>query len=118
MAEIETILSIDNVHGKLKKSDKGYFYVRNGKQFYRNREETYQKKQSPRQKWNSEAFAYANRQLALLKSSPELEQQLLQDYEESNHIAANGKEYPTLWAWKFNSLLFEYKQAHPFSNPS
>ena len=76
------------------------------------------KKQSPRQKWNSEAFAYANRQLALLKSSPELEQQLLQDYEVSNHIAANGKEYATLWAWKFNSLLFEYKQAHPFSNPS
>lgn len=83
MAEIETILSIDNVHGKLKKSDKGYFYVRNGKQFYRDREETYQKKQSPRQKWNSEAFAYANRQLALLKSSPESEQLLRQEYEAS-----------------------------------
>ena len=50
--------------------------------------------------------------------TPELEQQLLQDFEASNHIATNGKEYPTLWAWKFNSLLFEYKQAHPFSNPS
>ena len=76
MADIETTSAIDIVHGKFKKADKGYFYVRNGKQFYRDREETYQKNQSPKQKYNSEAFAYANRQLALLKASPESEAQL------------------------------------------
>jgi hypothetical protein len=114
MAEIETTSAIDIVRGKFKKSDKGYFYIRNGKQFYRDREETYQKNQSPKQKYNSEAFAYANRQLALLKASLESEAQLNVEYEAANHIASNGKTYGTLWAWKFNSLLCEYKQSHPF----
>ena len=114
MAEIETTSAIDIVRGKFKKADKGYFYIRNGKQFYRDREETYQKNQSPKQKYNSEAFAYANRQLALLKASSESEAQLNVEYEAANHIASNGKTYRTLWAWKFNSLLYEYKQSHPF----
>ena len=114
MAEIETTSAIDIVRGKFKKTDKGYFYIRNGKQFYRDREETYQKNQSPKQKYNSEAFAYANRQLALLKASPELEAQLTTEYEAANHVASNGKTYGTLWSWKFNSLLYEYKQSHPF----
>ena len=35
--------------------------------------------------------------------------------EAANHIASNGKTYSTLWAWKFNSLLYEYKQSHPFA---
>lgn len=115
MADIETISAINGIHGKLKNDDKGYFYIRNGKQFYRNREENYQKNQSPRQKWNSEAFAYANRQLALLKASPESEAQLNDEYKAANHIASNGKAYDTLWAWKFNSLLYDYKTAHPFA---
>ena len=59
MAEINTTSAIDEVRGKFKKADKGYFYIRNGKQFYRDREENYQKNQSPkhqqlcvrRQKW-------------------------------------------------------------------
>lgn len=114
MAEIETTSAIDIVRGKFKKADKGYFYIRNGKQFYRDREETYQKNQSPKQKYNSEVFAHANRQLALLKSSPESEAQLNAEFEAAKHIASNGKTYTTVWAWKFNSLLYEYKQSHPF----
>ena len=43
MAEIETTSAINIVRGKFKNADKGYFYIRNGKQFYRDREETYQK---------------------------------------------------------------------------
>ena len=68
MSEIVTSSGIDRIHGKLQKRDDGYFYVRNGKQFFRSREENYQKNQSPRQKWNSAAFAYANRELAKLRA--------------------------------------------------
>ena len=117
MSEIVTSSGIDRIHGKLQKRDDGYFYVRNGKQFFRSREETYQKNQSPRQKWNSAAFAYANRELAKLRATPELESQLRSDFEAANHIASNGKTYTTVWAWKFNSLLRDYKLSHPFINP-
>ena len=111
MAEIEPSTGIDYVHGKLKGGDAGYFYVRNGKQFYRDRQETYQ---SPRQKWNSAAFAYAHRELHSIESDPELKNQMETAFEAANHIASNGKSYSTAHAWKFNSLLHEYKQTHPF----
>lgn len=114
MAIIQTSSGIDKVHGKLNNKTEGYFYIRNGKQFYRNREENYQKHQSPRQKWNSKAFAYAQKCLQQLLSSPESTSQLTAECEAANHIASNGKRYTTLRAWKFNSLLYEYKQAHPF----
>ena len=61
MAKIETTSAINQIHGKTNGRDRGYFYMRNGKQFYRDRDETYQQNQSPRQKWNSAAFAYASR---------------------------------------------------------
>ena len=70
MAEIETTSAIDIVRGKFKKADKGYFYIRNGKQFYRDREETYQQNQSPKQKYNSEVFAYANAYMAQHYGTP------------------------------------------------
>ena len=114
MSEIITSSGIDIIRGKLKKSDAGYFYVRNGKQFYRTREEGYQKNQSPRQKWNSDAFKYAHGQLHQLMSDPASVAQLKAEYEAANHVASNGKSYTTLRAWKFNSLLHEYKQSHPF----
>lgn len=116
MAKIETANAINQIHGKTNGKESGYFYMRNGKQFYRTREETYQQNQSPKQKYNSEAFAYANRQLALLKASPESEALLNAEYEAADHIASNGKKYTTLWAWKFNSLLHDYKMQHPFVN--
>ena len=114
MAKIETTSAINQIHGKTNSRDRGYFYMRNGKQFYRDRDETYQQNQSPRQKWNSAAFAYANKITNELFSSPESEAQLKAEYEAAQHIASNGKAYSTLRAWKFNSLLHDYKLAHPF----
>ena len=113
MSKVKTSSGIDEIRGKTNGRDSGYFYMRNGKQFYRSREENYQKNQSPRQKWNSAAFKYANSQLKLL-TSPEAKAQLEADFEAAKHIASNGKTYTSVRAWKFNSLLHEYKQTHPF----
>ena len=44
------------------------FFLYTTSKTHRSREENYQKNQSPRQKWNSAAFAYANRELAKLRS--------------------------------------------------
>jgi uncharacterized protein YhdP len=115
MSEIKTSSGIEQVHGKTNGRDSGYFYMRNGKQFYRTRDETYQKDQSPRQKWNSAAFKHANSQLKLL-ATPEAKAQMLADFEAARHIASNGKTYSTARAWKFNSLIHEYKQTHPFES--
>lgn len=71
MAKIKTSSGIEGVCGKANSKDHGYFYMRNGNQFYRTREETYQKNQSPRQKWNSDAFAFANAQMAQRYGTPE-----------------------------------------------
>lgn len=116
MSEIETSAGIDLLHGKFNKKNAGYFYVRNGKQFYRDREETYQQNQSPRQKWNSAAFKYAHSLLHSIESDSELNAQMKAEYEAAHHQAPNGKTYTTAHAWKFNSLLFEYKQSHPFES--
>ena len=114
MAEIGTANPIDFIKGKLSGNDSGYFYMRNGKQFFRTREENYQKKQSPRQKWNSAAFACAHKQLRAIEADAELTAQMQAEYHAAQHIAANGKSYTTAHAWKFNSLLWGWKEAHPF----
>ena len=113
MSKVKTSSGIEQVHGKTNSRDSGYFYMRNGKQFYRSREENYQQNQSPRQKWNSAAFKYANSQLKLL-TSLEAQTQLAAEFEAAKHIASNGKKYTTVRAWKYNSLIYEYKQTHPF----
>ena len=114
MTKIKTINPIDSLQGKLGGTDSGYFYMRNGKQFYRTREENYQKNQSPRQKWNSAAFAYAHKQLRAIESDESLTARMNADYETAKHVATNGKKYTTAHAWKFNCLLHEYKQANLF----
>ena len=114
MAKIDTSSAINAIKGKTNSKDSGYFYMRNGKQFYRTREETYQKNQSPRQKWNSAAFAYANAQMAEHYGTPEGKAQLKAEFEAAHHIGSNGKSYITPWAWKFNSLQYEYRHSHPF----
>ena len=115
MSEIKTSSGIDEIRGKTNGRDSGYFYMRNGKQLYRTRKESYQQNQSPRQKWNSAAFKYANSQLKLL-TTPEAKAQLAADFEAANHIASNGKIYTTSRAWKFNSLIHDFKQMHPFNS--
>ena len=116
MAEIDTASAINQIHGKTNGRDSGYFYMRNGKQFYRTREETYQQNQSPKQKYNSEVFAYANAYMAQHYGSPEGKAQLKAEYEAAQHIGSSGKTYGTPWSWKFNSLQFEYRQSHPFES--
>ena len=113
MARIIASSGIEQIHGKTYNRDRGYYYTRNGRQFYRERDEDYQKNQSPRQKWNSAAFKYANSQLKLL-TSPEAKAQLEADFEAAKHVASNGKTYTTVRAWKYNSLIHEYKKLHPF----
>lgn len=117
MAKVDTSSAINAIQGKTNSMDGGYFYMRNGKQFYRTREETYQKNQSPKQKYNSRVFAYANAQMAQHYGTPEGKAQLKAEFEAANHIGSNGKTYTTPWSWKFNSLIQDYKQTHP-SPPS
>lgn len=47
MAKIRTSNPVESIQGKLGGTDSGYFYTRNGKQFYRTREENYQQNQIP-----------------------------------------------------------------------
>ena len=114
MSQIITANPVESIKGKLSGHDNGYFYIRNGKQFYRTREEGYQAKQSPRQKWNSAAFAYAHKQLHAIEANAELNAQMEAAFEAAQGKAPNGKTYTTAHAWKFNSLLWEWKQEHPF----
>jgi len=116
MARISTNNPVESIQGKLGATDSGYFYTRNGKQFYRTREESYQQNQSPRQKWNSAAFAYAHKQLRAIESDALQTAQMNADYEAAKHLAPNGKSYSTAHAWKFNCLIHEYKQANPFES--
>ena len=114
MAEIDTASAINQIHGKTNGRDSGYFYMRNGKQFYRTREETYQQKQSRKQEYNSKVFAYANSQMAEHYGTPEGKIRLAAEFEAAHHIGSSGKTYGTPLSWKFNSLQFEYRQTHPF----
>ncbi len=116
MAEIDISLGLNRICGKLNKSDSGYFYMRNGKQFYRDREESYQKNQSPRQEYNSKVFAYANAHMAEHYGTPKGKARLKAEFEAAQHIGTNGKTYTTAWSWKFNSFQFEYRQSHPFES--
>ena len=116
MSRVIPAASIDEIHGKPYGRCIGYFYQskKTGKTFYRERIEDYQKNQSPRQKWNSAAFKAANTQLKEISASEEMKAQMEAEYEATNHIATNGKSYTTSRAWKFNSLLHDWKSAHPF----
>lgn len=114
MAVVDTSDPINHISGKLSGNSSGYFYTRNGKQFFRVREEGYQAKQSPRQKWNSAAFAYAHKQLHAIEANTELTAQMEAAFEAAKGKAPNCKIYTIAHAWKFNSLLWEWKQENPF----
>lgn len=117
MAEVIPADFIHELHGKISSTSNGYFYMskKTGKMYFRSREEGYQKNQSPRQKWNSAAFAYAHKQLHAIEANNELTAQMEADYKAAKGKAPNGKTYTTAHAWKFNSLLWEWKQANPMN---
>lgn len=116
MAEVIPADFIHELHGKMSSTSNGYFYMskKTGKMYFRSREEGYQKNQSPRQKWNSAAFAYAQKELHAIEANAELTAQMEADYKTAKHKAPNGKEYATAHAWKFNSLLWEWKRENPY----
>ena len=114
MAQVIPADFIHELHGKMSSTSNGYFYMskKTGKMYFRSREEGYQKNQSPRQKWNSAAFAYAHKQLHAIEANAELTAQMESDLKNAQGKAPNGKTYTTAHAWKFNSLLHEWKEAH------
>ena len=116
MAEVIPADFIHELHGKISSTSKGYFYMskKTGKMYFRSREEGYQTKQSPRQKWNSAAFAYAHKQLHAIEANLVLTAQMEAAFEVAQGKAPNGKTYTTAHAWKFNSLLWEWKKENPF----
>lgn len=115
MAEVILANFIHELHGKISSTNNGYFYMskKTGKMYFRSREEGYQKNQSPRQKWNSAAFAYAHKQLHAIEANAELTKQMETQFEAAKHKAPNGKTYTSAHAWKFNTLLWEWKNANP-----
>lgn len=116
MAKLILSDPVQKVSGKLSRSAKGYYYVdKDGRQLYRHREETYQKNQSPRQKWNSAAFAYAHRQLSALTATPDGLQAIEQEYHVAGKMNPTGtKTYASATGWKFVALQQEWRVAHPF----
>ena len=102
-------------HGKMSKNDPGYFYVtQKGEQYFRKREEKYQRNQSPRQKWNSLAFGYAHKKIRQLWSSDELIEQVNQEWQNAHKIGPNNRPYPDAKGWKFAMLQVDWKAEHPF----
>ena len=116
MAEVIPADFIHELHGKISSTSNGYFYMskKTGKMYFRSREEGYQKNQSPRQKWNSAAFAYAHKELHAIEANAELTAQMEADYKAANGKAPNGKTCTTAHAWKFNSLLYGWKKENPY----
>ena len=106
---------IKALKGKMSKKSDGYFYVtKKGRQYYRLREETYQKNQSPRQKWNSLAFGYAHKQIRQLWSTQEQIDQVTQEWNEAKRIGPNNRTYTDPKEWKFVMLQQQWKNDNPF----
>ena len=104
-----------SMHGKTSKDSDCYYYVTSrGKQKYRKREETYQKNQSPRQKWNSLAFSAAHKQIRLLWSDENQVAQITQDWKDAMRIGPQNKPYEDAKGWKFALLQEQWKSEHPF----
>ena len=49
-----------------------------------------------------------------IEADAKLTEKVNQEYEAARHKAQNGKMCRTAHAWKFNSLLYKWKEAHPF----
>ena len=106
---------ISAFRGKMSKKSDGYFYVtKKGRQYFRLREETYQKNQSPRQKWNSLAFGYAHKQVRQLWSTQEQIDQVTLEWNAAKRIGPNNHTYTDPKEWKFVMLQQQWKLDNPF----
>ena len=113
MARISTENPVESIRGKLGGTSSGYFYMRNGKQFYHTWGELPASRTNPSSEMELSAFACAHKQLRAVESDALQTAQMNADYDTAKHLAPNGKSYPTAHAWKFNCLIHEYKQANP-----
>ena len=103
------------MHGKPSKDSNGYYYVTpTHKQKYRERQEIYQQNQSPRQKWNSLAFADAHKQIQVLWKNPEQVELITQQWKDAMRIGPNNRTYEDAKGWKFACLQDDWKTAHPY----
>ncbi|MCQ2323554.1 MAG: hypothetical protein MJZ53_01705 [Paludibacteraceae bacterium] len=103
------------LHGKTKKESKGYHYVtKDGRTHYRERDESYQKNLSPRQIWNSQAFAYAHAQVPQYFATEEATAATVAAWKEAKRGNTKAKMYADAHRWKFADLQDEWKSEHPF----
>lgn len=101
--------------GKMSKKANGYFYVtKKERQYFRLREETYQKNQSPRQKWNSLAFSYAHKQIRQIWTDQEQIDQVTLEWNQAKRIGPNNRTYTDPKDWKFVMLQQQWKNDNPF----
>ncbi len=102
-------------HGKEGKNSKGYFYEGpQGQQLYRKRQEDYQQKQSPKQKWNSLSFAAAQKQLTPLWKNEQQAELIVREWKDAMRIGPGNRPYPTAKGWKLAMLQKQWKIEHPF----
>ena len=114
MSNVSNSTPAKQIHGKTSKTDRGYFYVRNNKQKYRTREETYQQKRSPRQLWHTESFRFAHSEIRTIYTDPALVEQNELAYRQAMRRTPDGKVYDDAKGWKFAMLQLDWKQAHPY----
>ena len=113
MAKVTNRPHVEHMHGKVKKHSDEYYYVVHGQQYARARQETYQRNQSPMQKWNSASFAYAHQEIQKL-TTPEAIDAYTQEWHAALKIGPNGRPYANAKSWKFASLKQDWRNAHPY----
>lgn len=115
MAQTTPSTLVDSIHGKVKKNDKGYYYHVNGKQFYRERKETYQKRQSPRQRWITQSFAYAQGEMNRLNTL-EAQEAYTAEWLAAGKLGPDGKRYSYAYRWKLAMIKRQWLLDNPFEN--
>ena len=115
MAKVTTESPVVKRHGKMRKKDKGYFYTTpSGDQKYRNRPENYQQKRTPFQKWHTESFVWAHKQIRELWQDPQAIKQITREWKDAMHYGPNNKQYSDPKGWKYAYLQLQWKTEHPF----
>jgi len=113
--DVKSASPVQALHGKPSKDSAGYYYVTpQGKQKYRERQETYQRNQSPRQKWNSLSFAATHKQIRLLWADPEQVNLITQQWRDAMRLGPQNRVYDDAKGWKFAWLQLQWKEEHPF----
>ena len=116
MAKAKPAEHIKSIHGKVDKNSNGYYYTnkKGNRQYYRNRDESYNKHHSPLQQWNSAAFAFAAKEWKRLRSLENGDALLQEQFNASDKRDFHGRKVETPRAWKYSFLQAQWKNEHPF----